>query len=99
MVRVGRRVFASRLCVVTLALIALTATACSSSSTKTTPSAASTKPAAQGVLGTPNKATGSPVTFGFMWDGKTQSVDTTGDMKAANAAAGLYPRRPTHRIS
>jgi branched-chain amino acid transport system substrate-binding protein len=38
-------------------------------------------------LGPDNKATGSPIKIGFIVDGKTAAIDTTGQEAAANAAA------------
>ncbi|WUA11249.1 ABC transporter substrate-binding protein [Nocardia sp. NBC_01377] len=39
-------------------------------------------------LGTPNKATGAPVTIGFLLDGKSQFADTTDEARGAQAAVG-----------
>jgi branched-chain amino acid transport system substrate-binding protein len=46
----------------------------------------SSAPAGDAVLGTPNKATGSPITLGISNPGKTAAVDTTDENKAAKAA-------------
>ena len=43
--------------------------------------------AAADPLGTPNKATGTPVTIGYLAEGQAESVDTTGEIKGAQAAA------------
>jgi branched-chain amino acid transport system substrate-binding protein len=46
----------------------------------------SSAPAGDAVLGTPNKATGSPITIGISNPGKTGAVDTTDENTAAKAA-------------
>jgi branched-chain amino acid transport system substrate-binding protein len=43
-------------------------------------------PAATSPLGTPKKATGSVVTIGFVSDGKSDAIDNTPEIKAAQAA-------------
>ena len=50
-------------------------------------SKASSGTAAASPLGTPNKATGSEVTFGFLSEGKGPAVDTTPEIRGAQAAA------------
>lgn len=50
--------------------------------------AVTTAPTPVDPLGTPNKATGTPIKIPFAYDGKTQTVDTSGDLGAAKAAAG-----------
>jgi branched-chain amino acid transport system substrate-binding protein len=60
----------------------LVATACSSGSkTSSPPSTAATS-----VLGTPKAATGTPVTIGFITDGRGQTIDDSSDVPAAQAA-------------
>jgi len=41
----------------------------------------------ESVLGTPNKATGSPVTIGFISEGKSQTIDVSDEIRGAEAAA------------
>ena len=41
----------------------------------------------EAALGTPNKATGTPVTIGFISEGKSQTIDTTDEIRGAKAAA------------
>ena len=56
-------------------------------SSGTTTTGGSTTAAAD-PLGTPNKATGTPITIGYLSEGKAESVDTTGEIKGAQAAVG-----------
>lgn len=41
----------------------------------------------ESVLGTPNKATGTPITIGFISDGKSQAIDVSDEIRGAVAAA------------
>jgi len=63
------------------------ATACgggnSSNSGSTSKSSSS---GASALLGTPNKATGTPVTIGYVNDGKSETIDLTPELQAAKAA-------------
>ncbi len=52
----------------------------------TVSSASAGVPAAASPLGTPKKATGSEVTLGFVSDGKSDAIDNTPEIKAAQAA-------------
>lgn len=47
---------------------------------------ASEPSANESALGTPNKATGTPVTIGFISDGKAPTVDNTDEIRGAEAA-------------
>ena len=58
--------------------------ACSSKSQTTTSSGTTTTTNAH-VLGTPNKATGSPITIGFVNDGKSDTLDMTPSIATFNA--------------
>ncbi|MEV0766798.1 ABC transporter substrate-binding protein [Nocardia salmonicida] len=59
------------------------ATGCGSND-ETAPSVSS---ASEATLGTPNKATGDPITIGFISEGKAAAIDNTDEIKAAEAAA------------
>ncbi|WP_254190563.1 ABC transporter substrate-binding protein [Nocardia noduli] len=65
-------------------MLTVTMSACSSddSTSSTAPTADETS------LGTPNKATESPVTIGFILDGKSQIADTSDELLGARAAVG-----------
>ena len=52
----------------------------------TVTSASAGVPAAASPLGTPKKATGAVVTLGFVSDGKSDAIDNTSEIKAAQAA-------------
>ena len=52
----------------------------------TVTSASAGVPAAASPLGTPKKATGAVVTIGFVSDGKSDAIDNTPEIKAAQAA-------------
>jgi branched-chain amino acid transport system substrate-binding protein len=67
-----------------LAALGLLVSACGNSTTGHPATAAD----AAKVLGTQNKATGSPVLLGLISDGKGTSVDQTGEIKGAQAAVG-----------
>jgi len=43
--------------------------------------------AIEAVLGTPNKATGTPLKIGYIWDGQTQAADATPQRDALKATA------------
>ncbi|WP_405182671.1 ABC transporter substrate-binding protein [Nocardia sp. NBC_01377] len=58
-------------------------TACSSSQDSSAPAVVD-----KSALGTPNKATGDPVTVGFIYNGKTQLGDTTDEVLGAQSAIG-----------
>lgn len=64
--------------------LTLTITACGSSDSTGEASSAAFDTAA---LGTPNKATGSPVTIGVISEGKGQAVDQSDEFRGAQAAA------------
>ncbi len=66
------------------ALILLVAAACSSKSS-TTSSGGTTTTTNAHALGTPNKATGTPIKIGFVNDGKTDAVDQTASNATFNA--------------
>jgi branched-chain amino acid transport system substrate-binding protein len=70
-------------------LVLVTATACGGGASKTSSNSGSTSSssAASAVLGTPTKATGTPVTIGFISDGKSETIDLTSELQAAKAAA------------
>ncbi|HVV08085.1 ABC transporter substrate-binding protein [Amycolatopsis sp.] len=67
-----------------LAAVALTLSACSSGASGDNASDADITKA----LGTPNKATGSPVLLGLISDGKGTSIDQSAEIKGAQAAIG-----------
>jgi branched-chain amino acid transport system substrate-binding protein len=73
-----------RLTALGVVVIALVATACSTSSSKTVENG--TPPAAN-VLGTPKPATGTEIKIGMITDGKTQNIDDSSEVPAATAAA------------
>jgi branched-chain amino acid transport system substrate-binding protein len=87
------------LCIGMTAVVALSLAACGDDSgSKASSTTVASAPAATGggttvaaapadPLGTPNKATGTPIKLGFAYDGKTDAIDTTGDLGAAKAAA------------
>lgn len=50
------------------------------------PAAGSSAAVDESVLGTPNKATGSPVTIGFISEGKAAAYDNTEEIRAAQVA-------------
>ena len=73
-----------------LGMLSLAATGCGSSSKGASPSGG---PSSSGsaattaaVLGAPNKASGSPIKFGFVNDGKTQGIDNSGYYVTAQLA-------------
>ncbi|NMD61414.1 UNVERIFIED_ORG: branched-chain amino acid transport system substrate-binding protein [Nocardia globerula] len=80
--RTGRRLLA-----VTVLSATLTAGMVACSSSDDSGSSAAKPSANETVLGTPNKATGSPVTIGFISEGKSPSIDTTDEIRGAKAAA------------
>lgn len=67
------------------AVLALSVTACGSSDADE--GTATSDSANAAILGTPNKATGSPITIGFITDGKTPALDNSDEYRAAKAAA------------
>src|ERR1700750_1601554 len=67
---------------VSLAALAIVATACSSSGS----GGGSSSAAADPVLGTPRAATGSPITLGYITDGKSATIDFTALQQTAQAA-------------
>jgi branched-chain amino acid transport system substrate-binding protein len=79
---------------VAAACLTVTVAGCSSSSSSTSSSTSSSPPAtgssspaaASSALGTPNKATGSPITIAILNPGATAAVDTTPSNTAAVAA-------------
>ena len=76
--------------VATLAVLALVAPACtkkSNTSSDTGSGGTTTTVDAAKALGTPKKATGTPLTFGFVLDGKTPSIDNSSYEPAAKATA------------
>jgi branched-chain amino acid transport system substrate-binding protein len=68
----------------TSAALVTGAVACSSDDEST-----STQPSADdsAALGTPNKATGTPVTVGFLSEGKSATIDLSDEIRSAKAAA------------
>ena len=84
----GRKVVTT----VVVATVALSlGAACSSKASTSTQAsgsrASASPPTAQSVLGTPNKATGTPLKIGYIWDGQTQALDATGQRDALKATA------------
>jgi branched-chain amino acid transport system substrate-binding protein len=71
--------------ILTVALLAALS-GCSSKTSGTTAGTTSTT-ASAAALGTPNKATGTPIKVGFVSDGKTASLDSTSQIAASKAAA------------
>jgi len=69
-----------------LAAVALAAAGCGSSG-GSGGAANGSAGADTAILGTPKAASGTPVKIGFMATGRTQTVDTTGEIKAAQAVA------------
>ncbi|MCW2622041.1 MAG: putative amino acid transporter [Frankiales bacterium] len=67
--------------------VALLAAACGGGDDSGTDTAAGATPSSGGVLGPLNKATGTPITFGYLSTGKTTTIDSTPDIRAAQAAA------------
>ncbi|MBA4022607.1 MAG: branched-chain amino acid ABC transporter substrate-binding protein [Gordonia sp.] len=80
--RTGRRLIAT-----TLLSAALTAGMVACSSSDDGGDTAAEPSANESVLGTPNKATGTPVTIGFVSEGQSQSIDVTDEIRGAEAAA------------
>ena len=80
--RTGRRLLA-----VTLLSAALTAGMVACSSDDDSGNSAAEPSANESILGTPNKATGTPVTIGFISEGKSQSIDVSDEIRGAKAAA------------
>ncbi|MFC3243549.1 ABC transporter substrate-binding protein [Gordonia humi] len=76
----GRRLLAATMLSITLtgAMVA-----CGSDDSSSTGDPAANEAA----LGTPNKATGSPVTIGFISEGKGQDIDVSDEIRGAKAAA------------
>jgi branched-chain amino acid transport system substrate-binding protein len=79
--RTGRR---RALAVVLPAALALTVTACGSSEDG---GHADSDAANSALLGTPNKATGAPITIGVISEGKGSAVDQSDEYRGAQAAA------------
>ncbi len=80
---------------VAVTAIALVAVGCAddkkeSGSGSTTTTAAGSTPDAATLLGTPKKATGTPVKVGVVSDGSTQAFDNTSEFVAAKAAADYW---------
>ncbi len=70
------------------ALLLLTAAACGDDNdNKSDSGSGTTAPANDAALGTPKKATGTPVTIGLIGDGKSEAIDNTPEIAAAKAAA------------
>jgi branched-chain amino acid transport system substrate-binding protein len=70
-----------------LGAAALVATACGSSSKSTSGGSSSTTSAAEaGGLGTPNAATGTPVTIGYSFDGASDAADNSDEIIGTKAA-------------
>jgi branched-chain amino acid transport system substrate-binding protein len=83
-----RTIFRSRCAVLpalALALVTLTA-ACGSDDGDDDTSGAPSAGTSESVLGASNPATGAPVTFGYVSTGRTTTIDSTADIKAAEAA-------------
>lgn len=69
-----------------LAAVALLAAACGDGDDSGGPGGGTTEAAVDGaILGTPKAATGTPVKIGWMSTGQSQAVDTTDEIKAAQA--------------
>jgi branched-chain amino acid transport system substrate-binding protein len=74
--------------VVVVSLIALMGSACSSSSSNSTATNGTTGTTVNpAVLGSVNKATGTPVKVGFIYDGQTQTLDDRAQFTLAKATA------------
>ncbi len=75
--------------VVILVALAFVATACSSSSKGNTSSStgSTAPPANNAILGTPNKATGTPIKIGVVDDGNTPTIDDSQMLTTARAVA------------
>jgi branched-chain amino acid transport system substrate-binding protein len=84
----GRKVVTT---VVVATVVLSLGAACSSKASTSTQASGSRRsaspPTAQSVLGTPNKATGTPLKIGYIWDGQTQALDATGQRDALKATA------------
>ncbi|ASR03229.1 ABC transporter substrate-binding protein [Gordonia rubripertincta] len=80
--RTGRRLLAT-----TLLSAALTAGMVACSSSDDGGDSAAEPSVNESVLGTPNKATGTPVTIGFVSEGKSPTIDTSDEIRGAQAAA------------
>jgi branched-chain amino acid transport system substrate-binding protein len=71
--------------ILAVALLAVV-TGCSSKSSSSTSAGTTPTTANAAALGTPNKATGTPIRVGFVSDGKTTTLDSTSQIEAAKAA-------------
>lgn len=69
------------------AALALTLAACGSGSSSNTTASTGAASADSTVLGTPNKATGTPITIGVISDGQGAAIDQSDEYKGAQAAA------------
>jgi branched-chain amino acid transport system substrate-binding protein len=67
--------------------VALAMAGCGSSSSSSSPGTSGTSTSANtaSALGTPNKATGTPITIGYISDGKGESVDNSNELAIAKA--------------
>lgn len=76
-----------------ISALSLAAAACAESKTDDTASSSKTSAAPAGgasLLGTPNKATGSPVKVGVISDGATQAFDNSSEFASTKAAADYW---------
>jgi ABC-type branched-subunit amino acid transport system substrate-binding protein len=74
-----------------IAIVAILATACSSSTSKGSPGASSPTPTTgatnAAVLGTPKAASGQPIKVGFIGAGKASAIDNSNELVIASATA------------
>jgi branched-chain amino acid transport system substrate-binding protein len=68
-------------------LVLATAAGCGGGNSSNSGSTSTSSGGASALLGTPKKATGTPVTVGFVGDGKAEAIDNTSELQAAKAAA------------
>jgi branched-chain amino acid transport system substrate-binding protein len=77
----------SSLAILVCSAVVITACGSSSKSTTGTNSSSSTGGSSSGALGPSKPATGSPVKVGFISDGKSQTIDNSSEIPAAEATA------------
>jgi branched-chain amino acid transport system substrate-binding protein len=83
-----RRAHLAAIALATVALAACSSRGANGSSTSASDSSPSgSNAAASDVLGTPQKATGTPIKIGFVNDGKTAQIDSSGSWLTAEATA------------
>jgi branched-chain amino acid transport system substrate-binding protein len=85
--RRARSAFPTTLACATLVGAVMLTAACGGSSSSGSSSSSKSSSGGSALLGPAKAATGTPIKIGWVSDGQTQAIDTTGEIKAAQATA------------